>query len=684
MSRIRDIASILTTASNLATDTETAAAITAHNTATTSVHGITNTADLATQTYVQLNKGVQSGTSIQRPTSFLSSNGDVYSNTTTGYLEVYSSTYGWEKVGANPSNLTVTPTNLGTARAYNDGGVELDLGFPSVPGRSYVVTSTPSSGTTTVTTPYAIITGLQSSTQYTFTATATNLYGSSTPTTSSPITVTTVPQAPTIGTATAVGSTTAYVTWTAGATGGSAITTYTVHKFSGSTLIDSTNVATSTSANISVNTGTTYTFKVSATNANGMSELSAASNSVTTSAGVPQMLGTLNISNPYNGGWVTSSGDKSLIYTVSGPNSNQSIVYLTNDTITWQKDVSVANPSYTGGATLSANGNIVVASDTSSQNYGLLNIFNSSGTNTLQKIYTTGTGTGFSSAITDSSNNIYVYGASDASQQAMMAKLDTTGAVVWAPKWSCVQYSGGFQSGALDASNNLYAAGYVHGGYQGIIAKVNSSGTPQWYANIRGNSSPTSGEGNFGGIAVSSSGDVYGGAGWSNSGGSNRKPTLLKYNTNGTLQWQREFAYGTAANTYYSGLTYDNTGNYVYGVFGNYIVKYNSSGTLQWQRKFTTASVTLNTISLNGQSLVIGGKIDNKPAIIVVPVDGSKTGSYTFGGSTVVYEAGTGTEQAGNALTTDAGLTSGSASLSVSSPGYSISDSSYALTKVNI
>jgi len=112
MSRIRDIASILTTASNLATDTETAAAITAHNSATTSVHGISNTVDLATKTYVQLNKGVQSGTSVERPTSFLSSNGDVYSNTTTGYLEVYSSTYGWEKVGANPSNLTVTPNKF--------------------------------------------------------------------------------------------------------------------------------------------------------------------------------------------------------------------------------------------------------------------------------------------------------------------------------------------------------------------------------------------------------------------------------------------------------------------------------------------------------------------------------------------------------------------------------------------
>jgi len=281
MSKARDIANLFSSNTAASTDAEVTAAIAAHNNATSSVHGIANTADLATQTYVQLNKGINSGPLIERPTNFLSSNGDVYSNTTTGYIEVYSSTYGWEKVGANPSNLTVTPTNVGTGRAFNNGAVEVDLGFPVVPGRTYTITSTPTTTTYTANTAYAIFDGLQSSTQYTFTATATNLYGSSTPVTSSTVTVTTVPQAPTIGTATAVGSTTAYVTWTAGATGGSAITSYTVHKFSGSTLIDSTNVGTSTSANISVNTGTPYTFKISAANANGMSELSAASNSIT-------------------------------------------------------------------------------------------------------------------------------------------------------------------------------------------------------------------------------------------------------------------------------------------------------------------------------------------------------------------------------------------------------------------
>lgn len=51
MTRARDVANVLSTATSLATDTETAAAISSHNSATTSVHGITDTSVLATQTY---------------------------------------------------------------------------------------------------------------------------------------------------------------------------------------------------------------------------------------------------------------------------------------------------------------------------------------------------------------------------------------------------------------------------------------------------------------------------------------------------------------------------------------------------------------------------------------------------------------------------------------------------------
>ncbi len=88
-----------------------------------------------------------------------------------------------------------------------------------------------------------------------------------------------MPQAPTIGTATDGGTgTTVSVAFTAGATGGKAITGYTVTSSPGGL------TGTGASSPITVSgltTGTAYTFTVTATNANGTSNASAASNSVT-------------------------------------------------------------------------------------------------------------------------------------------------------------------------------------------------------------------------------------------------------------------------------------------------------------------------------------------------------------------------------------------------------------------
>ena len=92
-----------------------------------------------------------------------------------------------------------------------------------------------------------------------------------------------VPYAPTIGTATATGYTTASVTYTASTnTGGSPITSYTAVSSPGG--ITGT-LATSGSGTINISglsQGTAYTFTVYATNAVGNSASSAASNSVST------------------------------------------------------------------------------------------------------------------------------------------------------------------------------------------------------------------------------------------------------------------------------------------------------------------------------------------------------------------------------------------------------------------
>ncbi len=147
-----------------------------------------------------------------------------------------------------------------------------------------------SSGTATSST----IGGLTSGAAYTFTVTATNAIGTSTPSSASnSVTTPTVPGAPAIGTATA-GTAQATVKWTAPVSnGGSAITGYVVTPYIGSAAqTPQTFVSTATTEVVTgLTNGTAYTFTVAAVNAVGTGGASAASNAVTpaTVPGAPNM-----------------------------------------------------------------------------------------------------------------------------------------------------------------------------------------------------------------------------------------------------------------------------------------------------------------------------------------------------------------------------------------------------------
>ena len=96
---------------------------------------------------------------------------------------------------------------------------------------------------------------------------------------------TSVPGAPTIGTATATGSTTATVAFTApGSNGGLTITSYTAVSSPGSITGTLSQAGSGTITVSGLTAGTAYTFTVYATNSKGNSSSSSASNSITTSA----------------------------------------------------------------------------------------------------------------------------------------------------------------------------------------------------------------------------------------------------------------------------------------------------------------------------------------------------------------------------------------------------------------
>lgn len=187
-------------------------------------------------------------------------------------------------VSSGTSGQILTSAGAGTAPTWKDPTVNITANSagPYLPGNAYTwqVTNLDTyvsysvaaigAGTCTINTSTGVITYTPSAGGSGFTLNGRTIS----------ISVATVPDAPTIGTATLVGTTGASVTFTPPAsTGGSPITGYTVTSSPGSF------TATGGSSPISISglaTNTTYTFTVVATNAVGNSSPSAASNSITT------------------------------------------------------------------------------------------------------------------------------------------------------------------------------------------------------------------------------------------------------------------------------------------------------------------------------------------------------------------------------------------------------------------
>ena len=270
-------------------------------------------------------------------------NGTAYTFTVTATNATGTSTPSSASNQVTPSTIPGVPTigvaTAGIAQATVAFTAPVSDGGSAITG--YTVTSSPGGITATGTASPLTVTGLTNATAYTFTVFATNANGnSSASSASNTVTPSTVPGAPTIGTATK-GNAQASVTFTAPASnGGSVITGYTVTSNPGSF------TGTGTSSPITVTgltNGTVYTFTVIATNAVGNSPASSASNSVTPSTvpGAPtigaatagNVQATVAFTAPPNGGstitgyTVTSSPGS---FTATGTGSPLTVTGLTN------------------------------------------------------------------------------------------------------------------------------------------------------------------------------------------------------------------------------------------------------------------------------------------------------------------------------------------------------------------
>ncbi len=232
--------------------------------------------------------GVPSGNTASRPSSPVI--GDTFYNGQNNSIEIYTGTE-WVLLSAPPTPPTIASvTDIGTDLAYATGGTFVVVVDPATIGGKVdnfnaATTSggfSASSSSTTIT-----MSGLTSNTSFAVTAGATNKFGQSSQSNSfANVTATTVPQAPTIGTATIFDNTTdVAITWTLGNTGGKNLSSITITPFLNGVTAGTPQTAATTSSTshsfTGLTSGSAYTFKVKATNANGTSLDSAATNSIT-------------------------------------------------------------------------------------------------------------------------------------------------------------------------------------------------------------------------------------------------------------------------------------------------------------------------------------------------------------------------------------------------------------------
>lgn len=218
----------------------------------------------------------------------------------------------------------------------------------------------------------------------------------------------------------------------------------------------------------------------------------------------------------------------------------------------------------------------------------------------------------------DSSGNVYViaYVYVSSASRPILIKYNSSGVIQWQRTLSNVR-DNSYYDIAFDSSDNIYIVGGI-----GInqsnnifntswIVKYDTSGTLQWQKYLAPANGMYSG---FNGIAIDSSNNIYA-FGYTdtqvNNGG--RSALIVKYNSSGAVQWQKILGSDTNSRFTAGSITIDSANNlYITGhdpssTYTSYswiIAKYNSSGVIQWQRKLTGGTVQTGGITSDSSNNV--------------------------------------------------------------------------------
>ena len=268
--------------------------------------------------------------------------------------------------------------------------------------------------------------------------------------------------------------------------------------------------------------------------------------------------------------------------------------YNSAGVVQWQRTLSGSSVDEAFAIAVDSSGNAYIGgssysySGSSGRDFAVAK-YNTSGVIQWQRVLvTSGSESDCKSVAVDSSGNLYAIGYPMISAKCIIAKYNTSGVLQWQRTLDGTGNDYGFGI-AVDGSSNVYISGITSSGSGGtdfLIAKYNSSGTIQWQRSLGGTNYEYGRR-----AAVDSSGNIYVCGKWRTSGGDDNA-LIAKYNTSGALQWQRSLQ-ESAGNDQFNGIAVDSSGRaYVIGYTYSYtagsndilIARYTTSGALNWQR----------------------------------------------------------------------------------------------------
>jgi uncharacterized delta-60 repeat protein len=354
--------------------------------------------------------------------------------------------------------------------------------------------------------------------------------------------------------------------------------------------------------------------------------------------------------------------------------------------IQWQRKLGTCNDKGFGNilAIDSAGNSYVVGTITEASLNLILFKYDTSGTLQWQKKLTGASSENGYGVAVDSSGNVYVCGSTDSqgagSNDALIVKYNSSGTVQWQRRLGGTGNDIAY-SVAVDSSANVYIVGIAGtGGFGGsdvLVAKYNTSGTIQWQRRL-GGATQDNGKST---AVVDSSGNIYLSADTNSSGAGSYDTLIAKYDTSGTLQWQRTF--GSAGTDINFGIAVDSSGSaYVTGQSSSslFIVKYDTSGTIQWQRSLSSSgdeagyAIAVDSVGVmyvTGYTTVSDPSSEYDVLIVKLPADGSLTGTYgSFTYAVTTLTSATSSLSDATATLTEAAatLTEGTPTLTPSTP----------------